>query len=432
MTSTLVRALGFGLLLVCASIYLLPVPADSGRTPPASPGPAAAPASSVAPPPTTRFGVCVEGLRIEHGTVHRGDTLAHLLGRYDVAYKRILEAADACRGVFDLRHLRPGRPFCALRGADGALRHFAYQRSLRDWVRFDFDDAVQVVAGRKAAVTRLRTAAATVRSSLWEALHDAGVGGEVIVQLDDVFGQEVDLFRLQPGDAVRLVYEEIWVDGRLAETGRVRAARLDHAGRRCNAFYFATTDHEGYFDEEGRSLQRSFLCAPLRYNRISSGFSHRRLHPILKTYRPHHAIDYAAPVGTPVLAVGAGTVTSAGRDRERGRYVRVRHGSRYESRYIHLSRFADGIRRGRRVERGEVIGYVGQTGLATGPHLDFAFYRDGVAVNYRRLEFPRAEPIAAHRQAAFQALVEGLYARLETAAPEVTTAACDPPGDPGA
>lgn len=428
---TALRTLTVPLLLVCAAVYLLPVPADSGKSEPASPSAGNSCASALRDECPTIYGVSSRGLTVTRGMVHKGQTLVDLLSGYDVPYGRILEAAEACKGVFDLRRLRPGQRVCVLGAADGNLRHFVYERSLLDYVRFDFDDPIRVSVGHKQAETRLRQAAATVSTSLWQSLHDQGVGSEVIVQLDEVFGQAVDLFRLQPGDAVRLVYEEIWIEGRRVDTGRIQAARLDHDGRRINAFYFEDGKGRGYFDELGRSLQRTFLRAPLRYTRISSGFSHRRLHPILKIYRPHHAIDYAAPVGTPVLAIGSGTVLRTGRNREAGRFIRLRHGSRYESRYIHLSRLARGMHRGRQVARGDVIGYVGQTGLATGPHLDFAFYRNGAPVNFRRLEFPRGTPVSAARMPAFQDRVARLHARLKMAAPAVATAAASPTADPG-
>ena len=274
---------------------------------------------------------------------------------------------------FNLRRMRAGNPYCVLRDEAGSLRYFVYEASLRDYVVFDLTATPTVAAGQKPVQTELRSVSATVASSLWEALQTQGVSPELIVQLDDVFGQVVDLFYLQPGDEIRMVYEEILVDGQRAAPGRIRAARLVHEGHPYSAFYHETETRRGYFDETGRSLQRAFLRAPLKYTRISSGFSDHRLHPILNIYRKHHAIDYAAPLGTPVLAVGDGKVLRNGYEKNAGRYIRLRHGSRYESRYIHLSRFAEGVRPGRPVKRGEVIGYVGQTGLATGPHLDFAF-----------------------------------------------------------
>jgi murein DD-endopeptidase MepM/ murein hydrolase activator NlpD len=346
-------------------------------------------------PPTAekRYGIVLEGLEVCEGKVQKGATLAGILGARGVCAQRIAALAEASKEVFDLRQLRPGRPYSLFVDGDGQPRHFIYESSPTEYVVFNLGDPVGVHAASKPVETKLRTAAATVSSSLWEALQNQGVDSNLIVSLDEVLGQSVDLFHLQPEDRIALVFEEIFVEGRKIGAGRIRAARMVHEGAVYNAFYYDDGRGGRYYDEKGRSVQHRFLRAPLRYNRISSGFSRSRLHPILNTYRPHLAIDYAAPTGTPVMAVGDGTVTQIGRDKHAGRYIRLRHGSRYESRYIHLSRFARGIHRGSRVQRGEVIGYVGQTGLATGPHLDFAFYRDGTPINYRTLNFPRQDPI---------------------------------------
>lgn len=400
-----------GLLLLGVVAYLLPVDADStiepGKAPSrpkaaenriesvveAAPEPPAEAAAETPPTVETRYGIALDGLAVCEGKVQKGATLAGILGSRGLCAQRIAALAEASKGVFDLRQLRPGQPYSLFVDGEGQPRYLVYEASATEYVVFDLAEPVDVRTASKPVETKLFTAAATVSSSLWDALQDQGVDPHLIVSLDEVLGQSVDLFHLQPEDRITLVFEELFVEGRKIGAGRIRAARMVHEGTAFNAFYYDDGRGGGYYDEKGRSVQRRFLRAPLKYNRISSGFSRRRLHPILNTYRPHLAIDYAAPTGTPVMAVGEGVVTQIGRDKNAGRYIRLRHGSRYESRYIHLSRFAKGIRKGRRVQRGEIIGYVGQTGLATGPHLDFAFYRDGTPVNYRTLDFPRRDPI---------------------------------------
>ena len=355
--------------------------------------PAAEPVAEAPPPVETRYGIGLQGLDVCEGAVQKGATLAGILGSRGICPQRIAALAEASRGVFDLRQLRVGQPYSLFLDDDGQPRHFVYEASATEYVVFDLVEPVSVRAASKPVETKIRTAAATVSYSLWETLLSQGVDPNLIVSLDEVLGQSVDLFHLQPEDHIALVFDELFVEGQKIGAGRIRAARMVHEGAVYNAFYYENGRTGGYYDENGRSVQRRFLKAPLKYNRISSGFSRRRRHPILNTYRPHLAIDYAAPTGTPVMAVGDGTVMRTGHDKHAGRYIRLRHGSRHESRYIHLSRFAKGMRAGRRVQRGEVIGFVGQTGLATGPHLDFAFYRDGAPVNYRTLDFPRQDPI---------------------------------------
>jgi murein DD-endopeptidase MepM/ murein hydrolase activator NlpD len=401
------RVLSMVLLLGIAVYFLVGgIDSNGDPAPPSSPSvavvedppaaavaPAPEPVAEAPPPVETRYGIGLEGLDVCEGEIEEGATLAGILGSQGVCARRIAALAEASRGVFDLRQLRAGRPYRLFLDDDNRPRHFVYEASATEYVVFDLVEPVNVRAASKPVETSIRTAAATVSSSLWEALQSQGVDPNLIVSLDEVLGQAVDLFHLQPEDHIALVFDELFVDGEKIGSGRIRAARMVHEGAVYNAFYYDDGRGGGYYDENGRSVQRRFLRAPLKYNRISSGFSRRRLHPILNTYRPHLAIDYAAPTGTPVMAVGDGTVVRAGYDKHAGRFIRLRHGNRYESRYIHLSRFAKGMRAGRRVQRGEVIGFVGQTGLATGPHLDFAFYRDGTPINYRTLDFPRQDPI---------------------------------------
>lgn len=402
------RVLSVALLLGMAVYFLLsgidsngdsaqapasPDPAAVAGPPEAAVAPALEPVAEAPPPVETRYGIGLEGLEVCEGKIEEGATLAGILGGRGVCAQQIAALVEASRGVFDLRQLRAGQPYSLFLDDERQPRHFVYEASATEYVVFDLVEPVSVTAASKPVETRIRTAAATVSSSLWEALLNQGVDPNLIVSLDEVLGQSVDLFHLQPEDHIALVFDELFVEGEKIGCGRIRAARMVHEGAVYNAFYYDDGRGGGYYDEAGRSVQHRFLRAPLKYNRISSGFSRRRLHPILNTYRPHLAIDYAAPAGTPVMAVGEGTVVRAGYDKQAGRFIRLRHGSRYESRYIHLSRFAKGIRTGRRVQRGDVIGYVGQTGLATGPHLDFAFYRDGTPVNYRTMDFPRQDPI---------------------------------------
>jgi len=407
-------------LLFCAAAYFLPAVSDSRIDPSEAPSPPCSSMTASTEKPTadalpveTRYGILLENLAVYEGKVSEGATLAGILDSHGVCAQRIAEAAAASRGVFDLRQLRPGQPYSLFVNGDGQARHFVYEISAADYVVFDLAEPVAVRTASKPMETRLGTAAAAVSSSLWEALQNQGVDPNLIVSLDEVMGQSVDLFHLQPEDRITLVFEESFVEGRKVGFGRIRAARMVHEGTVFNAYFHDDGRGGGYYDENGCSVQRRFLPAPLKYNRISSGFSRRRLHPILNTYRPHLAIDYAAPAGTPVLAVGDGTVMRTGYDKHAGRFIRLRHGSRYESRYIHLSRFAKGIRSGSRVQRGDVIGYVGQTGLATGPHLDFAFYRDGTPVNYHALDSPRQKPIPADQKIAFERDVTHLSQYLD-------------------
>jgi murein DD-endopeptidase MepM/ murein hydrolase activator NlpD len=231
----------------------------------------------------------------------------------------------------------------------------------------------------------------------------------------EVLQWDLDFNRdLQPADRFEILYEEIFLDGAFESIGEILALRYDNAGRSHEAYRFG--EPAGYYDGEGRPLRKLFLRSPLRYSRVTSRFSNRRFHPVLKRYRPHHGVDYGAPTGTPVRATASGTVVSAGWDGGGGRTVKLRHPNGYLTAYLHLSRFASGIRRGRRVSQGDTIGYVGATGLANGPHLDYRVQRSGRWINPLAMKVEPAPPIPAEQRAGFalrrdrlrQALTDGL------------------------
>ncbi len=401
--------------------HFLPVVADSTIEPEAkAPLPVLKTDPKPAPEkPAQVYGIPIEGLQVHQGTVGKGQTLATLLGDRGLCGSRILAAVQAGEGIFDPRLMKAGQPYAVFTDADGVPVHFVYESSATDYVVFDLGDPAKVHSVCRPVETRLATVTAEASQGLWNSLEGQGVDAGLIASLQEVFGQTVDFFALEPEDRLTLVFEENYVEGRKVGCGRILAARMLHKGETYNSFYFEDGRRCGYYDEKGRSVRGRFLRAPLQYNRISSGFSLRRLHPILNVYRPHLAIDYAAPAGTPVMAVGDGKVLRTGFDKNAGRFIRLDHGNRCESRYIHLSRLAKGIRAGKRVQRGEVIGYVGQTGLATGPHLDFAFYRNGTAVNFRQMKPQRAEPVGRTAQGLFGREVVEMGRYLDASEPTV-------------
>jgi len=247
-----------------------------------------------------------------------------------------------------------------------------------------------------------------VGRSLYESLRNHGAPTVLATKLNDILGWDIDFRRdSRPDDTYRILYEEIRRDGRIIRTGSVLAAEYVNRGKVHRAYRYTTRDGDtGYYDPDGHSLAKQLMRAPLEYSRISSSFSLRRFHPVLKKWAPHYGVDYAAPVGTPVWAAGDGVVVEARYSKTNGRYIKIRHTNRsYESYYLHLSRYARGIRRGVRVRQGQVIGYVGATGLATGPHLDFRVRKDGRWVDPRRLDLPAGEPVPAAERNRFLAMI---------------------------
>jgi murein DD-endopeptidase MepM/ murein hydrolase activator NlpD len=317
--------------------------------------------------------------------------------------------------VFNLRQLREKRPYRLVRSTDGLLETFEYQidgdRFLRiaapDRSRPDVLAAEVLPYEKETAVEVVRGTVDAQRPSLIAAMEGAGETIQLAMSLADIFSGQIDFESdLQPGDSFELLVEKSTREGEFAGYGAILGARLATAGEEHEAFRWTSPDtgRAAYYDEAGHSLKRFMLRTPLRFEpRVTSGFSRRRLHPVLRTYRAHLGIDYAAPTGAAVVAVSSGTVVSAGWAGGGGKQVRLRHAGGYETYYLHLSAFAPGIRAGAHVDQGQVIGRVGATGTATGPHLDYRVKRNGVFVNplVEQRSLPPGDPIPRTRLAAY-------------------------------
>ena len=254
-----------------------------------------------------------------------------------------------------------------------------------------------------------------IQQSLWEAaVERCGLDAEVVLKFSDIFAYDIDFFTdVQPGDTFCLLYEKLYCQDRYLGSGRLLFAEFTNNGRKLEAYYYQNGDGEdGYYDAAGRSLRKMFLKSPLRYRRISSYFTRSRYHPILKIYRPHLGIDYAAPVGTPIETIGDGVVTFVGWNKGYGRFVKIKHNRTYTTTYGHLSGYAKGLHKGQRVRQGELIGYVGSSGLSTGPHLDFRMVKDGRFINPLSLKLEPAPPIKASEKERFFEIVEQVRAGL--------------------
>ncbi len=256
----------------------------------------------------------------------------------------------------------------------------------------------------------------SVDSSLWDSATSAGIDSSVISKLADIFAWQINFSReLQQGDTWRLSIERDFADNKPIGWGEIIAAEFTNRGETYSAVrYTAENGSTSYYDRNGESLRRMFLKSPVRFSRITSGFTSRRMHPILKINRPHHGVDYGAPTGTPVYAVGDGVIVHASYDGSSGNMVKINHNSTYSTSYHHLSGFAQGVRAGRKVSQGDLVGYVGSTGLATGPHLHFAFYERGVYVDPQGLKFPSADPVKPAERPQFLASAETAFKSLPT------------------
>jgi murein DD-endopeptidase MepM/ murein hydrolase activator NlpD len=356
---------------------------------------------------TKLYGIPVDSFDVEFDKVRRGQMLLSILYNYRLPEGALSELIANPPIEFDLRKIRAGNKYAIFLKKDslGTVKYFVYEHTPTDFVRITFaDSSAYVEVARKKVVQEMKYATGTIATSLWNTILDNGINPMLALELSDIYAWTVDFFGLQPADSFAVVYDEQYVDSVCVGLGKIYAAYFRHAGKAFYAIPFIQDSIESYFDLDGNSLRRAFLKAPLRFSRISSRYSHSRLHPILKIRRPHHGIDYSAPAGTPVEAIGDGKLIEASRGSGSGNIIKIRHNSTYTTCYMHLSRFAPGIASGKYVKQGDVIGYVGSTGLSTGPHLDFRFYKNGAPIDPLKVEAPPVEPVHEQNRVAFDSV----------------------------
>ena len=363
------------------------------------------------------YGICTDSLKIEKGFVRKNQSLSDILSIYDISSEIIHRIAALSRPIFDVRKIRAGNPYTILFSRDSVPEplYFVYEEDEVSYVTYDLKEPINVTKGAKPLVIDTALTSGIIETSLWNSLEDGGSDPDLANEMSEVYAWTIDFFGIQKGDYFKVIYEELSVEGKSIGTGKVLAACFHHGGKDLYAFQFEKNGEVGYYDEKGENLQRAFLKAPLRFKRISSTFSHSRMHPVLKIRRPHLGVDYAADYGTPVQAIGEGTVIARGWDpKGGGNYIKVRHNSTYTTVYMHLQGFAKGIREGARVNQGDIIGYVGSTGLATGPHLDFRVYRNGHAIDPLKMESPPAEPVAKEYLTEYFQIKDSFKSGLDT------------------
>jgi len=367
------------------------------------------------PTPKMAYNINIDSLSIEYGDVKRNQNLSEILAPY-VSMQLIDKLAKTTRDTFDVRKIRPGNSYALITTNDSVKKtlFFIYEISKTDFVVYDFRDTLVAYKGTKDVTRSVKSVSGQIESSLWNAFADAGTDVNLALKLADVYAWTIDFYGIQKGDRFKLIYEELTIDSVPIGIGKILSALFTSDGHDFFAFYFDGGETGAYYDEIGQNLQRTFLKAPLQFSRISSRFSNSRKHPVLKIYRPHHGVDYAAPKGTPVVALGDGKVVMASWNGGMGHYVKIKHNSVYETGYGHLSKYGKGIRSGSYVKQGDVIGYVGSTGLSTGPHLDFRVYKNGTPVDPLKMESPPADPVPDSLKPAYLELVTRMKSSLDS------------------
>ena len=346
-------------------------------------------------PELPRLGFFADSLLVEEWTIHPGETFTGLFTRMGMTSDVSFRLAQVCDSVFDVRKLRAGNTVEAYFDSLGHdLKYVVYNNDRIRQTVFKCFDSLQVWTSDKEVTYEKKYADIEISSSLWNDMTEAGASPFLILKLSDIYAWTVDFFGLQDGDRFRMLYGQTLCEGDVISVDTVYYAVFSRDGHEIPAIMFDQGDGGNlYWGAQGESLKKAFLKAPLQFTRISSGFSYARRHPVTGKIRPHTAIDYAAPTGTPVMSIGDGTVLSVGWAGGGGNTVKIRHNSSYVTSYMHLSRYARGLKAGQHVHQGQVIGYVGATGTATGPHLDFRVYKDGTAINPLKMESPSADPI---------------------------------------
>lgn len=366
--------------------------------------------------PELKYGLPVDSFIVQNGKVGSGQHLSSILSSYGVGLGTVDTLARKSVGVFDLRKIREGNSYTVFHSRDSLKKplFFVYEISPVHYAVFQLTDSLHVYAGQKEVKYVIKKSQGVIESSLWNTMKANNIDPMLALNLENVYAWTIDFFSLQKGDRFRLIYDEIYVDSVSIGINNIYAAQFDYYGKEIYAFRFEKNDSTGYYNEKGENLQKEFLKAPLKFYRISSGYSSGRMHPILRIVRPHHGVDYAAPKGTPVMSIGEGTVISKGWAGGGGNTVKIRHNSAYTTQYMHLAGYADGISVGARVRQGQIIGFVGSTGLSTGPHLDFRVYRGGSAVNPLTIESPPALPVDPKYMPEYSAMKDSLLKELQT------------------
>ena len=341
------------------------------------------------PEPIPELGFWPDSLRHEEGFIKSGQTFSGLMTSLGMSSEAAYKLYQACDTLFDVRTLRAGYTYDAFY-RDSLLQYVVYNSGKVNRVVFQCFEPYALWDAPRQVEYEQRYTDVTITSSLWNDLIAQDASPDLILKLSDIYAWTVDFFGLQQEDRFRVLYGQTMCEGALISVDTVYYAVYSRGEKEVQA----TGDGGNiYWDEKGESLRRAFLKAPLKFTRISSGFSYNRRHPVTGQVRAHTGVDYAAPTGTPVMSIGDGTVTSIGYEGAGGNTVRIRHNSVYSTAYLHLSKYASGLKVGHRVSQGEVIGHVGMTGTATGPHLDFRVWMNGSPINPLTMESPSVEPL---------------------------------------
>lgn len=365
--------------------------------------------------PVTRYGVPVENHLVVEDRIRRNQFLSDVWKEYNVPVQLINQMATLPRTIFDVRKVAPDKKYTFICASDSLRtpKAFIYEPNPIDYIVFKFDESLEVEVCQRDVQVVEKEISGIIETTLFHTIAQMGISYELTNKFVDIFAWQVDFQRLQRGDEFKLIYEELQVEGRPIAIQKISGIYFNHFNNPYYAIPFDQGEGRDYFDEEGKSLRKALLKYPIEFTRISSRYSGNRFHPVLKVNRPHLGTDFAAPTGTPIRSVGEGIIEEAGYTSNNGNYVKIRHNSTYTTQYLHMSKIASGIQRGVRVKQAQWIGNVGSTGLATGPHLCYRFWKNGKQVDALRVELPPSQPIHTNFRQQFDEVKLEVMLRLQ-------------------
>ena len=348
--------------------------------------------------------------------IKKNEVLSTILYRHHIDWPEIDKAVHACKGTFNVNGIRAGNPYTVLCKKDSSKKacYFIYETSKVDYVVLDLKEFETFTAQKEQEISP-HLAEGTIESSLFLTMTNNELSPALAMEMADIYAWTIDFYRLQKGDHFKVYYDRRYVEDEFVGIGNIHACEFEHNGEKLLAYRFENDGKVDFYDEEGNSLRKAFLKSPLKFGRISSRYSKRRFHPVQKRWKAHKGTDYAAPTGTPILATGDGTVIASTYTKNNGNYVKIRHNSTYTTQYLHMSKRL--VQKGDFVKQGQTIGKVGSTGLATGPHVCYRFWKNGSQVNHLREKFPAAKPLDKSLMTNFEAHMDSLnqYMRESTA-----------------
>lgn len=368
---------------------------------------------------TYAYGICVDSLSLNYHIIKNGDYLSSILIDLGFTGNQAEEITQTITPFYPPSKLQIGNTYATVNTKDStsSIQYLVFEQSKTDFVVVDLtSDSLIVNEGTKPITLKRKYAEGTIKSSLWNAIVESGSSPMLALKLSDLYAWQVDFFGIKKGDSFRMFYDEAWVDDTtFLDIASIEGVVFNHHDREYVAIPFQQDSTREYFDEEGKSLRKQFLKNPLDFFRISSRFSNSRFHPVLKRYRAHHGVDYAAPTGTPVKTIGDGVVIAKAYQRNGGgNYLKVKHNSVYTTTYMHLSKFAKGIKRGSTVKQGQIIAYVGSTGLSTGPHLDFRVHKNNQPIDPLKMEAPPSYPVKTELMDSFMIARDKVLMELDS------------------